>query len=161
MKTLVAVIAYIAFGFAAGLVQAASEDDLELTRLLTIEQIDRMHGLTFEAYVCRLLESQGYAVENIRASNDFGVDAIARKGEESIAIQIKRSKHPIDRRAISDASAGKAFYKCTRAMVVTNSTLTQSAKAFAEGIQCKVVEREEFLAWVAVFKEGSKRPSEE
>ena len=29
----------------------SSQDDMELARLLTIEQVDRMHGLTFEAYV--------------------------------------------------------------------------------------------------------------
>jgi len=141
--------------------QATSEDDLELARLLTIEQIDRMHGLTFEAYVCRILETQGYIVENIRASNDYGVDAVVSRGKDSIAIQIKRSKHPIDRRAISDASAGKDFYKCNRAMVVTNSTLTDSAKKFAQAIGCQIVERRELLVWIAEFKDGTRRPSSE
>ena len=139
----------------------SSEDDMELARLLTIEQVDRMHGLTFEAYVCKLLESQGYAVENIRASNDYGVDVIASKGKEKIAIQIKRSKNPIDRHAISDASAGKDFYKCRKAMLITNSTLTDSARMFAKEIGCETVERTEFLAWVETFKQGTKRPSSE
>ncbi len=140
---------------------ATSEDDMELTRILTVEQIDLMHGVTFETYVCKILESQGYTVENIRASNDYGVDAIASKGEDKIAIQIKRSKYPIDRRAVSDAGAGKDFYKCKRAMVITNNTLTESAKKFAAEIQCTVVEREELLKWIAKFKQETKRPSEE
>jgi HJR/Mrr/RecB family endonuclease len=133
---------------------AASEDDLELARVITVEQIDEMAGLTFEIYVCRVLESRGYEVENIRARNDFGVDAIAAKGEDRFAIQIKRSKHPIDRTAISDAAAGKEYYDCNRAMVVTNSRLTKSAKQFAEAIGCRVVERDEFLGWVEEFKKG-------
>jgi len=134
---------------------------MELARLLTIEQVDRMHGLTFEAYVCKLLESQGYAVENIRASNDYGVDAIATMGEERIAVQIKRSKNPINRSAISDASAGKDYYKCSKAMVVTNSRLTDNAKIFAEGIGCVTVERDDLLVWIENFKKGTKRPSSE
>jgi len=139
----------------------SSQDDMELARLLTIEQVDRMHGLTFEAYVCKLLESQGYAVENIRASNDYGVDAIATMGEERIAVQIKRSKNPINRSAISDASAGKDYYKCSKAMVVTNSRLTDNAKIFAEGIGCVTVERDDLLVWIENFKKGTKRPSSE
>ena len=159
MKRTIAAIVLICLLGIMPPVHATSDDDLELARLLTIEQIDRMHGLTFEAYVCRVLETQGYTVENIRASNDYGVDAVASRGKDRIAIQIKRSKHPIDRRAISDASAGKDFYKCNRAMVVTNSTLTDSAKKFARAIGCQIVERRELLVWIARFKEGTRRPS--
>jgi HJR/Mrr/RecB family endonuclease len=160
MKSVFAILTLVVF-FAAGSPNfAASDDDLELARLLTVEQMDRMHGLTFEAYVCRVLESRGYLMENIRGSNDYGVDAIATKGAERIAIQIKRSKHPIDRRAISDAMAGREFYKCQRGMVITNATLTESARQFATEIQCAVVERDEFLAWVEKFKQETKRPSQ-
>jgi len=139
----------------------SSDDDMELFRIITVDQIDQMYGTTFEAYVCRLLESRGYSVENIRASNDFGVDAVASRDEEKIAIQIKRSKHPIDRRAISDASAGKDFYKCNKAMVITNSTLTESARTFAKEIGCVTVDRTELLAWIEEFKQATKRPSAE
>jgi hypothetical protein len=66
----------------------------------------------------------------------------------------------LDRRAISDASAGKDFHKCKRAMVITNSTLTGSAKKFAAEIQCAVVERTKLLEWIAKFKQETKRPSE-
>ena len=125
LRTTIAILFLALSGFTST-AKATSEDDLELARLLTIDQIDRMHGLTFEIYVCRLLESRGYDVENIRASSDYGVDAVASKGDDRIAIQIKRSKHPIDRRAISDASAGMAFYKCNKAMVITNSTASKS-----------------------------------
>lgn len=159
-RTIAAIVLICLFGIMPP-VHATSDDDLELARLLTIEQIDRMHGLTFEAYVCRVLETQGYNVENIRASNDFGVDAVASRGKDRIAIQIKRSKHPIDRRAISDASAGKVFYKCNKAMVITNSTLTDSAMKFAQAIGCQIVDRDEFLRWVAHFKKGTRRPSSE
>jgi HJR/Mrr/RecB family endonuclease len=139
----------------------SSQDDMELARLLTIEQVDRMHGLTFEAYVCKLLQSQGYAAENIRASNDYGVDVIASKGKERIAIQIKRSKNPINRSAVSDAGAGKDYYKCSKAMLITNSRLTDSAREFARGIFCVTVERDDLLAWIEKFKQGTKRHSSE
>mgnify|MGYP006299881999 CR=1 FL=1 len=138
---------------------ATSDEDMELIRLITIEQVDEMHGLTFENYVCKLLESRGYEVENKRASNDYGVDAMATKGESKlkIAIQIKRSKNPIDRSAVSDAVAGVEFYKCDKAMVVTNSRLTKNAKIFAEKTGCKVVDREKLLEWMKEFKSQSSR----
>ncbi len=135
-----------------------SPEDMESFRSKTVEQVDQMPGIPFESYVCALLESRGYSVENIRASNDFGVDAIATKGEEKISIQIKRSSRPISRRAISDAVAGKVFYRCNRAMVITNSTLTKPAKVFAKGSDCDTVERAELLVWIEEFKQGTNRP---
>jgi len=120
-----------------------------------------MSGEQFETYVCKLLESRSYTVENIRASNDYGVDAIASKGKDKFAVQIKRSKRPIDRTAVSDAGAGKDFYKCNRSMVITNNTLTKPARTFAEGIRCDTVERPTLLEWIEEFKQGTKRPSAE
>lgn len=133
-------------------VYAAADNDMEIARLVTIEQVDDMSGQVFETYVCHLLTNQGYKVKNIRATNDFGVDATATRDGHRTAIQIKRSDHPIDRSAVSDAIAGKKFYKCSQAMVVTNSRFTASAREFAAEVGCRLVEREELLKWIADFK---------
>jgi restriction system protein len=135
---------------------AGSESDMELARVITIDQIDKMAGLVFETYVCHLLTSQGYGVKNIRGTNDFGVDAVATKDGKRTAIQIKRSDNPIDRSAVSDATAGKKYYKCSQAMVITNSTPTKSAREFAREVNCPIIEREELLRWIAKFRQQSK-----
>ena len=59
MKSMGTAIVLFSLLAVCGLAGTSSQDDMELARLLTIEQVDRMHGLTFEAYVCKLLEGQG------------------------------------------------------------------------------------------------------
>jgi len=137
--------------------QEVNPDDQELIKELEIYNVDRMHGLTFEIYVCKLLQHQGYKTRNIRASNDYGTDIIATKGRDTISIQVKRSKHSINRKAISDAVAGMKYYKCNKAMVVTNSRFTDSAKKFAEKTECILVSRDELTNWIASYRQKSKK----
>ncbi len=123
--------------------------DQELIKQLNIHNVDNMHGLTFELYICKLLENQGYNAENLRASNDFGTDIIATNKKARVSIQVKRSKHPIDRRAISDAVAGMAYYKCNQSMVVTNGHFTKPAKKFAREVGCTLIGRTQLIEWIA------------
>ena len=76
--------------------------------------VDVMPGLTFEKLVGSLLKQQGYEVGNMRASSDYGVDMIINKDKERIAVQVKRSKNKIARKAISDAVAGMKYYTATK-----------------------------------------------
>ena len=108
----------------------------------------RCQGVPFEGLAVKLLEARGYEVGNLRESNDYGVDMIANKGEERIAVQCKRSKNPIARKAISDAVAGMKYYKCTRAMVVTNSRFTEDAREFARGTECELVDGTVLEQWM-------------
>ncbi len=65
-----------------------------------ITVVDGMSGSEFEKLVGRLMEKQGYEVGNLRGSNDYGVDIIANKGDDRIAVQIKRSKDRISRKPL-------------------------------------------------------------
>ena len=113
-----------------------------------IAAVDEMSGFKFEKLVGRLMEKQGYKVGNLRASNDYGVDLIANKGDDRTAVQVKRSKHKITRKAISDAVAGMKYYKCTKAMVVTNNRFTEDAREFARGTECILIDRSILLQWL-------------
>ncbi|MDO9542139.1 MAG: restriction endonuclease [Kiritimatiellia bacterium] len=110
--------------------------------------VDVMPGLTFEKLAGSLLRQQGYKVGNMRASNDYGVDLIANKDKERIAVQVKRSKNKIARKAISDAVAGMKYYNCTKAMVVTNSEFTENAREFARGTECILIDRTILQQWL-------------
>ena len=114
--------------------------------------VDAMAGLAFEKLVASLLERQGYEVGNLRASNDYGVDMIINKGKERIAVQVKRSKNKITRKAISDAVAGMKYYNCAKAMVVTNSEFTEDAREFARGTECILIDRTILQQWLDSFK---------
>lgn len=100
-----------------------------------------MNGLEFEVYIARLLRHMGYKVENIKASVDFGVDIIAKKQDETYAIQVKRHSYPVSRRAVSDAVAGKQHYNCDKAMVITNNYFTKDAIALANSCDCILIDR--------------------
>ena len=143
-----------------GTAQERASGDQELIKQLTIDNIDVMHGLTFEIYVCKLLEQRGYKTQNLRASNDFGTDIIATKDKDTYSIQVKRSKNPIDRKAISDAIGGKEYYKCDKSMAVSNNVFTKQAKKFAKETGCVLIGREELIKWIAAYRQTAKNKND-
>ena len=91
-----------------------------------------MTGIEYEKLVAKYLCRHGYyGVSVTKASGDYGVDVIAHKGKHKYAVQCKYYSEPVSLSAIQEAVAGKTMYKCDRAMVVTNSTFTASAKELA------------------------------
>jgi restriction system protein len=111
------------------------------------DEIDAMDGLEFEAFTAELLERRGWRVEVTPGSHDLGVDLVAERKGERVAVQVKRQEAPVSRRAVSDAVAGCDHYGCTGAMVVTNSYFTRGAIALAESTGCELVDRDELMTW--------------
>ena len=100
-------------------------------RTLAMDDVDNMPGHEFEYYVAKLLEHQGYSTRVTAGSGDMGVDIIAQMGSVSYAVQCKRHRGGVSREAVSDAIAGKSYYRCGEAMVVTNSYYTHGAVELA------------------------------
>lgn len=91
-----------------------------------------MEGQDFENYCAELLEAKGFEnVETTPGSHDFGVDIIADKDGVSYAIQCKCYSDNIGVRAIQEAYAGKDYYDCMLAVVMTNQGFTRSAEELA------------------------------
>ena len=95
-------------------------------RAIQIANVDMMTGVGFEEYLRQVLLSRGYRVDRTPVTGDQGVDLIATKAGERIAIQVKRYENGVSRRAVSDAVAGMQYYRCNRAMVITNSRSPQA-----------------------------------
>ena len=92
-----------------------------------------MDGYSFEDWCANLLKINGFEdVEVTKASGDYGIDIIAKKESIRFAIQCKRFKKPLTNKSVQEANAGKAYYKCPIAAVMTNSTFTKAAKKLAE-----------------------------
>lgn len=92
-----------------------------------------MDGLGFEMYCADLLRAEGYKkVEVTRASGDQGVDVLATKDGEKYAIQCKYYSNPVSNAAVQQVLAGALYYGCDKAVVMTNSTFTKSARELAE-----------------------------
>lgn len=125
-------------------------------RALRVSDVDSMTGHAFEQYVADILRSRGFQTRVTKGSGDSGVDVIASKGNVRYAIQCKRYAQPVSRRAVSDAVAGIAFYKCTAAMVVTNSHFTPGAVSLAQSNNCILVDRDALAGWISEWQRGER-----
>ena len=92
-----------------------------------------MDGLSFEVFCSELLTINGF--QNVfvtKASNDYGIDILAEKDDIKYAIQCKCYSSSIGNSAVQEANAGKEYYDCHVAVVMTNSTFTKNAIELAK-----------------------------
>lgn len=95
-------------------------------------KIDYMTGEDFELYVAQMLGRIGfYNIQTTKGSGDQGVDILAEKEGMRYAFQCKRYDKPVGNKAVQEVFAGKFYYHCHVAVVVTNNYFTQSAKDLA------------------------------
>ncbi|WP_159459780.1 restriction endonuclease [Scatolibacter rhodanostii] len=100
-----------------------------------------MTGYEYEEFAASYLRSHGYRkVKITKASGDFGVDIIAHKHWKKYAVQCKYYSRTVGNAAIQEAVAGKAYYGCNAAMVITNSTFTRPAKELAHVNDVQLIE---------------------
>lgn len=104
--------------------------------------IDNMSGYAFEHYCVGLLNRNNY--ENIKltkGSGDQGIDILACKDGVQYGIQCKCYSSNVGNKAVQEAVAGKAFYCCHIAVVMTNRYFTSSAKELAKSNQVLLWDR--------------------
>ena len=105
---------------------------------------DTMEGHDFEYYCADLLRKDGFSnVEVTRGSGDQGIDILAEKSGIRYGIQCKCYSNNIGNSAVQQAFAGKTFYHCHIAAVLTNRYFTRSAKQLAEQNQVLLWDRDE------------------
>lgn len=98
-----------------------------------LEKVDYMEGHNFEYFCADLLTQNHFSnVEVTRGSGDQGVDIIATRDGIKYAIQCKCYSQNIGNKAVQEVFAGKTFYNCHVAAVLTNQYFTSSAQALAE-----------------------------
>ncbi|KRL39878.1 restriction endonuclease [Liquorilactobacillus nagelii] len=99
---------------------------------MDLSSIKEMNGLEFEYYIARLLSFAGYSnIKRTQDSNDQGLDVIAEKNNLKYGIQCKLYSTPVGNSAVQQAIAGTQYYGLDRAVVITNSTFTDSAITLA------------------------------
>jgi restriction system protein len=125
--------------------EAAEEQrrrDLEYVRS-GMAKVDLMPGVEFENYVAARLRQAGWDVSTTAATGDYGVDLIARKDGECIAVQCKRHGKSVGVSAVQQVVAGAMHHHCTSSMVVSNQKFTRQAKQLARTHNCRLVGRAE------------------
>ncbi|MBN8503374.1 MAG: restriction endonuclease [Burkholderiales bacterium] len=126
-------------------------------RLLTMDDVDRMDGDSFETLCSLIWGKRGFqATVTPKKGGDGGIDVIAFKGREGELLQCKSSKSAeLGWDAIKEVVAGAARYQARfrgtrfRRIAVTNQDFTRGAREQAEANQVELVTRrrlEELLA---------------
>jgi restriction system protein len=96
-----------------------------------IADVDQMDGRTFEEFLVTLFRRLGYAVEHTGRRGDYGADLVIAKQGKRTVVQAKRSARSVGVKAVQEVATAKAPYRCTGALVVTNSRFSRQARTLA------------------------------
>lgn len=117
----------------------SNEDDTRMPNNMTPTEdgvyinIDEIEGHDFEYFCADLLTKQGFDnVQVTKGSGDQGVDILAERNMVKYAIQCKRYSQPVGNKAVQEINAGRLFYNCNAAIVITNNSFTPSAIELSE-----------------------------
>lgn len=116
-------------------------DNIKTIKISAMEQIDQLKGFEFEKFVEQYYKSKGYQTHITQATHDGGADIIATKGNECIAIEVKRWNKKVTRGPILILDYAKDEYSATNAVLFTSSELTESAKNAARSKGVKYFDR--------------------
>lgn len=111
-------------------------------RRVTLEAVDAMDPYNFELLLGMIYGALGYQVEETPKSGDQGADVIVTMADLKTVIQAKLYRRPVGNAAVQQVLAAKAYWSCSRAMVVTNSTFTAPARELAERGKIELIDRE-------------------
>lgn len=88
----------------------------------------------FEELVADLYSKKGYRTRLTPEGPDQGIDVIAEKGRERIVIQAKCWKNNVSNTDVLKTAGARQMAKATKAVVITNSDFTSSAREAAKNI---------------------------
>jgi len=112
-------------------------------------------GEEFEKFLCGKINDLGCATcEMTKASGDQGVDLVVTVGGRKLAVQCKLYSSPVGNDAVQQVIAGKLFYKCDAAMVVSNAKFTDSAHELANAAEVMLVDYHEITNVIMRMSNG-------
>lgn len=124
-----------------------------------LSAIDALEGSEFEQYIASLFCKLGYKAHPTKKSRDFGVDVVAHRGPERLAIQAKRYSQAVNLKAVQEVVAGMHKYNCNKSMVVTNNYFTSSAVELAEHSSCELIDRDGLARLIMQAQGSDPQPS--
>lgn len=107
-------------------------------------------GEEFEKYLCDELNTlANVKCEMTKASGDQGADLLVTLSSgKKIAIQCKLYSSSVGNDAVQEVIAGKVFYKCDMACVVSNNTYTSSAMELARCAEVELLHYSELKNYI-------------
>lgn len=118
----------------------AETGDFDLSQVKT--------GEDYERFVRELCEDSAFECAMTPKTGDQGVDLIVSKGSIRIAIQCKYYSSAIGNAAVQEVIAGKNFYNCDYACVVSNQDYTHQAKTLARASDVELLSHETLIPYL-------------
>lgn len=110
--------------------------------ITSIKKKTHMTPKEFEQFVAEYYQRQGYETEITPYSGDYGVDVIAQKGEERIAIQAKmygNSSRKVNRETIMQLFGAMTYRQCSKAVIATNGKCMEDAVEVANKLGVEIL----------------------
>ena len=96
--------------------------------------------------MCYLLIAYGFKnIEVTKGSGDQGVDIVGYYNGFKFAVQCKRYSKKVGNSPIQEVVAGKNFYNCQGALVITNNYYTESAIQLAKANNVQLWDRKNLM----------------
>lgn len=111
-------------------------------------------GEDFEDFIMDILKKKGFKVKKTPKIGDQGVDLIVRAGTDKIAIQCKFYSQPVGNKAVQEVAAGRVFYQCNKAVVVSNQTYTVSARQLARSLGVELLNEKSIVPYLELSVDG-------
>lgn len=99
---------------------------IEISRVLT--------GEDYERYIQNCVENEGFLANLTPTTGDQGCDLIVQTRHGKVAVQCKYYSSKVGNQAVQEISAGKVFYNCSYAVVVSNAGYTTSARRLSHSL---------------------------
>lgn len=101
-----------------------------------------MKPAEYEKFVGEHFKKLGYTVEINGKSGDYGLDVLASKGKQKIAIQAKMfggTSRKVNRQVIMELYGVKDYFDCTKAVLATNGTVLTDATEVANKLGIEIL----------------------
>ena len=108
-------------------------------------KLDVLSGRDFEQFLSDFFRYCGYTVSLTKSSYDGGCDLVLERFQERTAVQAKRQKNPVGKKAVAEVYASKNLYHCQRALVISSSSFTTLAKKLALVNEVELWDRKHLL----------------
>lgn len=133
------------------------EKDIMKIGINNIDRMDRS-GKQFEHYLCVLFTALGYKnVNKTKDGADFGADLIFTdsRGNRTV-VQAKNyaKKNRIGNDAVQEAYAAIPYYKATKAIIITSSSMTGPCEEHASACSVTIIARSDLISIIDLFKKG-------
>jgi len=118
-------------------------------RIRTLDDLHRMSGSEFEAFVASLFKRDGYQVKACGGACDDGIDLVLGLGQTIDVVQCKRWRADIGSAVVRDFYGALMHAGARHGFVITTASFTDAARKFAANKPITLIDGNRLLGWIS------------